>query len=73
MPNNLFFKQIGYESHLNKHDDPSEAVKEVLKQILDSDTSAKSGNIYGHSVGGITQIPKYTKEIIKKEILSDQR
>ena len=54
-------------------DDPNEAVKEVLRQILDEESKKNNaGGHYGLSVGGLSSIPKYTKDIIKQEILHEK-
>eukprot|EP00347_Sterkiella_histriomuscorum_P013611 403364056 len=56
-------------------DDPNEAVKEVLKQILDEENKKSSiGSIahMGLAFGGISQIPKFTKDIIRQEILHEK-
>ena len=47
----------------NYSEDPNEAVKEVLKQILDEENK----KAYGASA-----IPKFTKDIIKQELLNEK-
>lgn len=44
-----------------------------MKQILEEESKKSNGNgLFGLSVGGLANIPKYTKDIIKQEILNEK-
>jgi hypothetical protein len=58
-------------------EDPNEAVKEVLRQILDEENRKSAiGNhhhLNGLSFGGgLASIPKFTKDIIRQELLHEK-